>query len=354
MQAWALQKVLIRMGHQPITIDRQPHANGLIYDVARLAYRAVKKASGRRKAPINLERHLPSIKQHTQSFIQKYIVMSEPLDSTAKIKANFSRENYSVVIVGSDQTWRPKYSPNIDNYFLDFLEDEEGINRVAYATSFGVDNWEFSKSETRFFSRLARRFNAVSVRESSGVKLCKEYLDIDAKHVLDPTLLLLAKDYELFLGCKSNSSGIFTYFLEPNIDKKTLVKDVSNELNLRIYSCQPKVSIKEDAQEWRDYIFPSVENWINGFYNAELIITDSYHGMVFSIIFRKPFKVVVNDNRGSERFLSLASSLGIRVDNIYSEKYKSNIIVLNDYSQAISEELNRLRGHSIDFLQRAI
>lgn len=354
MQAWALQQVLKRMGHQPITIDRRPQTKGLAYHLPRLAYRALKKASGRRKAPIDFERHLPAITQHTQLFIRKHIVMSEPLETTSQIKANFSRENYSAVIVGSDQTWRPKYSPNIGNYFLDFLEYDHGINRIAYATSFGVDTWEFSKSETTAFSILAKKFTAVSVRESSGVKLCKEQLDIEAKHALDPTLLLIAKDYELFLRGKSKSSGIFTYFLEPNSQKNTLVNDVSTELNLRIFSSQPKVSFKEDAADWRDYLFPSVEDWINGLNDADIVITDSYHGMVFSIIFQKPFKVVVNDSRGSERFLSLAVSLGIKVDNIYNEKYKSNIISLDAYTHAISEELVRLREHSMYFLRGAL
>src|SRR5690606_23609338 len=179
MQAWALQKTLKDLGHEPVTIDRRPSPPSMRYRIVRFLYRFLLKVSGGRKAPVKFEKYLPIILNRTRGFISSYIVMSEPLYSTKQIKKHFDAGNYQAVIVGSDQTWRPKYSPCIYNYFLDFLEDKD-ILRIAYASSFGVDQWEFSDEETDVCAGLSRKFNAIGVREDSGVDLCKKHLGVDA------------------------------------------------------------------------------------------------------------------------------------------------------------------------------
>src|SRR5690554_1758365 len=94
IQAWALQQVLKKAGHAPVTMDRQADARGPAYHAARLGKRTLKKALGKWNAPINFERHLPVILQRTQAFLDQHLSMSEPLDSTAKLKAHFEREQY--------------------------------------------------------------------------------------------------------------------------------------------------------------------------------------------------------------------------------------------------------------------
>lgn len=315
MQAWALQQVLKRMGHEPVTIDRQHDPKGTAHKVARLVYRGFMKAAGKRKAPINFESHLPKILQHTCSFIDRYIVMSERLDSTEKLKEHFKREQYDAVIVGSDQTWRPHYSPNINNYFLDFLEGAN-IKRIAYASSFGVDHWEFNEEQTKQVARFAKIFDAISVREDSGVDLCKQYLGVEATHVLDPTLLLVKEDYEQLIGrdrLTDRPKGVYTYFLDKTPEKLELASQVSNELRELIYSCQAKHSIGEDLfADLQDFTMPDVREWLAGFANARFVITDSFHGMVFSLIFRKPLLVLGNNKRGLARFKSLEAVLGLK------------------------------------------
>lgn len=73
--------------------------------------------------------------------------------------------------MGSDQVWRPKYSPFLPNYFLDFINENDKIKRIAYSASFGVDNWEYTPDQTNYYSSLVKKFNAVSVREESAVKV---------------------------------------------------------------------------------------------------------------------------------------------------------------------------------------
>lgn len=317
MQAWALQQVLKRQGHQVVTIDRRPDQFGLLYRTARFGYRLAMKMLGKRKAPLNLEKDYSHILSNTKSFIANNIVMSEPIDSTVKLKAHFERERYDAVVVGSDQTWRPKYSPNIENFFLDFLVGIK-IKRIAYASSFGVDDWEFTEEQTIRCAELAKLFDAISVREDSGIQLCRQYLGVDAQHVLDPTLLLRSTDYEQLIGeerLKEQSEGIFTYFLDKTPEKLALAEQAAKETGEKLFSCQAKLSINNNQSvDLADLVMPDPRDWLAGFANANYVLTDSFHGVVFSIIFKKKFKVLINSERGSARFLSLFKVLGIDDD----------------------------------------
>lgn len=330
MQAWALQQVLKRIGHEVVTIDRQPDRPSLAYKAARLAYRTGMKAIGRRKAPINFEKHLPSILQHTQGFIAEHIRMSEPLYSTRELRAHFDRENYDAVIVGSDQTWRPQYSPNIYNFFLDFLEDRNDILRIAYAASFGVDQWEYSEEQTRRCAELAKKFDAISVREDSGVELCRKYLGVEATHVLDPTLLLERQDYIELIGperIRAEAAGVYTYFLDKTPEKQALAKQASEQLAESVFACQAASSIGTDHRETASYVMPDPRDWLAGFFNARCVLTDSFHGMVFSILFNKELGLIKNPERGLARFSSLIKNLENEKElNLNSE---SKIVIIN-------------------------
>lgn len=314
MQAWALQQVLKRMGHEVVTIDRQPDQPNMAYKAARLAYRVGMKAIGKRKAPINFEKHLPTILQHTRSFIDQHITMSEPLYSTQQLRDHFDRENYDAVIVGSDQTWRPKYSPNIYNFFLDFLEDKE-ILRIAYASSFGVDEWEYTEKQTKRCAELAKKFDAISVREDSAIGLCKKHLGVEAVHVLDPTLLLEKEIYQSLLNFHSTSlgsEGIYSYILDRSSEKKALLNNYAKAFDTKVFNSQPE----KDFYHWSSndtskYVMPSPKDWIEGFYKGEYVVTDSFHGTVFSLVFQKPFTALGNMARGVSRFHSVLNKLDL-------------------------------------------
>lgn len=329
MQAWALQQVLKRMGHEVVTIDRQPDQPSMAYKAARLAYRVAMKAIGKRKAPINFEKHLPTILQHTRAFIAEHISMSEPLYSTQQLRAHFDRENYDAVIVGSDQTWRPQYSPNIYNFFLDFLEDRNDILRIAYASSFGVDQWEYSEEQTRRCAELAKKFDAISVREDSGVELCRKYLGVEAAHVLDPTLLLERQDYIELIGPEriwAEAAGVYTYFLDKTPEKQALAKQASEQLAEPVFTCQAASSIGTDHQDIASYLMPDPRDWLAGFINARYVFTDSFHGMVFSRVFNKELWLIKNPERGMSRFSSIIKSFEVE------ERSSSN----NDSGMAIT------------------
>lgn len=308
MQAYALQKVLRNLGHEVITIDyKYPEVN-LFYKAAKLPYRLVKKLAGKRKAPINLEAKLPYIQEYTRQFIAQNIILSEYIDNETALSNHFDSNNYDVVIVGSDQTWRPKYSPNIYNFYLDFLKQNKDIRKVTYAASFGVDNWEYSDEQTARCAKLASLFDAISVREESGVELCRRRLKVDSECVLDPTLLLTKESYIELLGDKYNPSpnkGVFTYILDKNESKMAAAEHISKQLDSNLFQCQAN----SNGSSLVDYKMPAVQDWLASFANAEFVVTDSFHGMVFSIVFEKPFLVIANNERGAARFQSLLKQI---------------------------------------------
>lgn len=311
MQAYALQKVLRDMGHEVVTINHHASPKGAVYNLARLGFRMLKKVTGERKLPVNFEKHYSYIFKDTQAFVDKHIVQSEYIDNDRDLKSHFAKNNYDAVIVGSDQTWRPMYSPNIHNYFLDFLEHDTKIKKIAYASSFGVDTWEYSAEETRRCAELAKLFDAISVREQSGVDLCEKYLGVESECVLDPTLLLDKEDYLALIGDRykgAQGKGVFTYFLDTNEEKESAAEQLAEKLGTHTYKSQAKLGLGDQTSgNLDDYKMPAVEDWLASFANAEFVLTDSFHGMVFSIVFEKPFLVIVNKERGAARFKSLLS-----------------------------------------------
>lgn len=315
MQAYALQKVLRDMGHEVMTINHHASAKGAVYNLARLGFRLLKKATLKRKLPVNVEKHYSYIFKDTQAFVDKHIVQSEYIDNDKDLKLHFYKNKYDAVIVGSDQTWRPMYSPNIYNYYLDFLENDTGIKKIAYASSFGVDIWEYSVEETRRCAELAKLFNAISVREQSGIDFCKKHLGVDSECVLDPTLLLDKEDYLALIGDRykgAQNEGVFTYFLDTNEEKESASEQLAKKLDTFTFKSQAKLGLGgQTSRDIDDYKMPAVEDWLASFANAEYILTDSFHGVVFSIVFNKPFIAIGNHNRGLSRFHSLLSKLDL-------------------------------------------
>ena len=193
LQAYALQTVLERMGHE-VEIINVPFTLPSISKVT-IVKRIIKKILGKYSGYINYEgkfnKWLPIVAQNLQSFKDKYIHMSRIYDDYSAISSN----DYDCIVVGSDQIWRPRMLlSDISNACLSFAEGWN-IKRIAYSASFGTQNWEYTSVQTEKCKKLLKMFDAVSVREDSGVVNCLKYFGVKAVHTLDPTLLLTKNDY---------------------------------------------------------------------------------------------------------------------------------------------------------------
>ncbi|TXD48924.1 polysaccharide pyruvyl transferase family protein [Polaribacter sp. IC073] len=257
-------------------------------------------------------------------------------------------QQFDTVVVGSDQVWRHKYvKNNFEQYFLNFLSSKQ--NKVSYAASFGVDAWEGDEASKKQVSKLLSNFNAVSVREDTGVALCENVFGHEnATHVLDPTFLPDVSFYESIIKMEvlDKKVGLFNYVLDASIDKQDIIKDVSNKLNLNIDT------IHLEEREDKNIEKPSISEWLYHLKNADFIITDSFHGTVFSIIFNKQFITIGNPERGMSRFNSLLKKLNLDLRLIYQEdKNQIDTLLHNkiDY-QLVNAKLALLKKESKNFL----
>ena len=234
-------------------------------------------------------------------------------------------DSYEGYIVGSDQVWRPAYN-NLNNTYLSFAE-RWNVKRIAYAASFGTDEKEYSTEQIVMCTPLIQRFDAVSVREDSGVTLCKEYFGVQAQHVLDPTLLLDKEDYIKLVeekGFGPSKGNLFVYLLDENEEKMALVNRVAKGNNLAPFF----VKVKSDNiyAPVEDRIQPHVEKWLRAFMDAKFVITDSFHGCVFSILFNKPFIAIGNSDRGLARFNSLLRMFDLEDRLVLDVRKQENIL----------------------------
>lgn len=319
LQAYALQFILKRMGHKAWTVDI-PMENAkegyYFYFINTLSIirRFILRYLFSKPVAVRVwptEENKRIFSQHTRRFINENIRTTSKIDGMSQLSL-LKKYNFDVYIVGSDQVWRPKYSPGLPHFFLDFLDDKDPVKRITYAASFGVENWEFTPEQTDICAVLAKKFNAISVREDSAVYLCEKHLGVHATHVLDPTFLLDKGDY-ITLVEKDNipeyKGALISYVLDLTPEKRKIINQASTILGLETSFINKLTTV--DKKESNDCIFPPVTQWLRGFMDAEFVITDSFHGTVFSIIFNKPFLCIGNEGRGMARFVSMLKIFGL-------------------------------------------
>lgn len=234
------------------------------------------------------------------------------------------------------------------------------IKKIAYAASFGVDHWLYSKKQTLECAQLAKQFNAVSVRETSGVTLCNKYLGVNAKRVLDPTMLLKSSEYNTLITSvtKREEKSMIVYFLDITPEKEKIAQYISQKLNLKIvYISNPNMDNK--LLSYKKRIALPVEDWLEGYNSSSFVLTDSFHGTVFSIIYNLPFLSIGNIKRGVTRFETILElfQLNDRLLNIDNEidwiKIDRIINEHIDYSR-INEIIEKEKEESITFLKESL
>nr|WP_312175877.1 polysaccharide pyruvyl transferase family protein [Moraxella sp. CTOTU46934] len=358
LQAFALQKLLTKKGYDVEIINYQYNQ---ISDVKKILSIIKNRILGKNKIYPFFEKELNLIRIEHKRFIKIYMKCSKIIYSVNDLKGYFKEKKFDAVVVGSDQVWRVAYSPRIESFFLDFLDDNEKIKKVAYSASFGIDNWQFNKEKTIEIQKLIHKFDAISVREVSAVGICNEFLNIEVQHTLDPTLLLEPRDYLELLSISDkvscNKGKIFTYVLDNDNKKKEAIEKIAKKMNKDICTNQPKNKVKNNLfiKNYESYIYPSIENWIKSFYEADFIITDSFHGTVFSIIFNKPFISIVNNERGASRFESLLEQLGLASRMVYEISEISNDLLFEEIDyHLVNKKLSKLKMKSIKYLENSL
>lgn len=318
LQAYALFTVLEQMGHQVIVL-RRDHDLSFFKNV-------VKKIL----ISINYPRYNSPKYHKLRQFIKSHIYESPRLSSTEELKSFVRKKCLDLVIVGSDQVWRADYAMRFGyDYFLDFVP--EGIKRASYAASFGLSEWKYSAEQSEIIKNLLKKFSSVSVREFDGQMLCEKYLNCNPDIVLDPTMLLPVDHYESIISKRIvDESYVYVYWLGSDEDK---LKILDRYKNMKIVD----VSLRQGEP------LSSVEEWLSYIKYADIVITDSFHGCVFSLLFHRQFVMHVNKTGGFGRIESLYKLFEIdyKLLDIYQEI---------DYS-FFEEKLKDWRIRSMNYLK---
>lgn len=360
LQCYALQTVLEGMGHQVTVLNRRwPEPNAqqrVVRRIASLAKCIVKKyLMGRKDIALMSpwaenytiykaeQRKLIEIKR----FVKEHIHLTKPLRSSDELREYVEANEVDCIVVGSDQVWREIYGPCIEDYFLGFLPEDDKRVKVAYAASFGTADSPISEDHLKNCIPLAKRFSSISVREQSGMEIMKDIFGLDTKLHLDPTLLLSAEQYKF--PVKDVEKGcLVSYILDETEDKIAISQEVSKALHLK------NKKLRLDATSQDDVVLPSIEEWLSSFANAEFVVTDSFHGCVFSIINHKPFIAIANKDRGLERFTSLLGTFG-QMDRLifdYQDFISKIALLLRsiDYT-TVNNKLQEIKQESVDYLE---
>lgn len=293
LQCFALSSYLREKGHEPIIIQRTTYKSSIIKRIVL----SIMKITG--IYYLCKGRHSRDI--CIQPFVKKYIKRTPIIDSQQKMCKICKKYNFKAVIVGSDQVWRKSFAINYQyNYFLDFVP--QNIIKASYAASFGINEWDYNEEETKRISFLLKNFDYISVREKEGKELCKRYLNVNAQVIIDPTLLLDSNYYDKYTSSRLiKDNYIFIYWLGEESEIPSILFNHQNK-NLKTKIITLRGS----------HILESVEDWLSYIKYSDLVLTDSFHGCVFSLIFKKQFVVYCNQSGGYGRIETLFESLDLK------------------------------------------
>lgn len=357
LQAYALQQTVVKLGYDATLIDyfNDEEMSSVFSWKKRIIHSVWNTIAmnlfGRKKRS-----------QKTDCFRTEHMNITSNRFHTIEeiIQSGLSADIY---LVGSDQVWKPELTGNPSVYLLSFAK--EAARRVAYAASFGVGS--LSRNFFDLYSTELRKFDAISVREDTGVDIVESLIGIKPQMVLDPVFLLSREEWlEVASSKKENKEYILCYYM-PTSDSsvtrriKDLSKFYSKRLGYRIINIGKKEF--EKLKFWEDNRLDSgPSDFLALVSGAKLVITNSFHGTAFAIKMNVPFIVPINYSIPKEKRLSIRiESLlrRIRCESRIVDTQKSisveemSMLSVMDYSQ-VNTDIVKLINESEEFLLNAL
>lgn len=340
LQCYALLSYIKGHGHEAVVIDKPSYKTDFFHRIVR--YRS----------------YFKEIKPWKKFYDFSDIYLQPKTRnycSERDLGKNIAKERFDAIIVGSDQVWRRIGNSIRSFYFLDFLPDDTQTKRYSYAASFGLSSWQENNEITKKIQNCVNRFDAISVREKTGVEICKNVFSVNAELVLDPTLLHDASFYNQLLPIESIYSNNFvvSYILGSEHYKQVeeillWTKHKNCKYKELFYTKDQIPALKEAGIGHKEHI--SVLEWLCAIRDCKYVITNSFHATVFSILFAKNFVVLEHNSGGKDRIDTLLNALGL--SNRFIKDTSGIDDVLNtpiDYS-IVYKKLNDCRKKSFDFI----
>lgn len=341
LQCTALKNVIRHFGYQCEVVDYHNHAIEYDYKL-----KLSSLVAGGKKHPIEtiLRMPLKVLHLYTQRIRKrkfqndiKNLCYPQPLDEIAP----------DILVFGSDQIWNPLLTGH-DTFYLGDIETNTTIRKIAYAASLGFGNPCFLKSN----KHLLCNFDAISVRESSLVETLSD-VQIHADVTLDPTLLLNKEQWDSILSIPSESNRkpyVFAYGIRDKKATESSARRLADSLGLELVTaCSfATFTIGEILNTSGGYA--TVSQFVELIRNAAVVVTDSFHGTAFSVIYEKPFYSLKYGNTGDSRAHSLLSQLNLLECFVPINHAFNKIPAVKNYSS----EFNALRDNSLSFLKNSL
>lgn len=331
LTTFALRQILVNMQYDVLLMDHAPMTGDSRLNNTQSVFRNFCKEEGMTATPIHTRQDAEALNQRVDTFI-----------------------------VGSDQLWNYAYTqPQGMQYYLDFVDGEK--RKIAFATSLGNSSTMPPQDYLDRIGPYLESFHAISVREDDAVSELKTKWNMPATHLLDPVFL---PEIEVWKKLATKSTpvpeGLLTYILDPDPTLGQTCADISQTLGM---PATHVLDVNGDV-EYKKHCFPSgaiyagvsVYSWLRAFQDSTCIITDSFHGTCFAIIFHKPFLCFNNSARGSTRFTSLLKQFGFEErlvgtsEELISKQHLLQTINCDDISQRIT----LLKKSALEWLQHSL
>lgn len=335
LQVYALATAVHTLsGGEVVVLNRRPAVLPLSKRLTYTAKTMVKRLLGRTRQPLTAGELSRLKHEQFKRFTDAYLpCLSEPIHSSAQLTEALRLHNVTHVIIGSDQVWRPIYVPDIEDYFGRFA-GRAGVPCLTYAASTGTNSPEYTPELAVACRAHYDRLKGISVRENDTATTM-EALGFDTSRmtrVLDPTLLHDAAHYRSVMEHPERDNvygdAAFCYALDLRGQIPAMIEYLRSHAPAGVET----LHLLRQSRRSQVPLYPTVQTWLRRFNDASFVLTDSYHGMVFSIIMHRPFAVVNNAERGSSRFTTLLQDLA-----------------LEDRIVTTTEDLRRIHRQEIDW-----
>lgn len=344
LQTYALQRAIEKMGVETEVLDyRSPALEARLkgwkwyrYLDPRIIYAFIARNSYKRD-------NRKSFKAFSDVYIKK-----SPRIYTTRNELEEAGNYYDKFIVGSDQVWNPGCTGWDDNFFLNFTKLHK---RNSYAASFGFS--DTNGDEREWLTQKLKGFNHVSVREASGVKLYEELTGDMSEQVMDPTFLLSKEEWSEIAAKKivrqEKKPYILLYLLAETNSIIDFAKKVASETGRKVIYINDRLLPKRGIVN-KFYVSPA--EWLSYFINADLVVTNSFHGIAFSTNLNLQFwvELLPPPSNVNARILDLLEALDL------SSRIITNDIDINckiNYS-ITNKVLEKMKSQSVNYLQKLI